>query len=124
MEQFESTGSYTASKIGTPLGLELPQAGSEIMDDAHQQLLQPEDPGIAAEHTRTGTSVETLKAAFQDNLNDLVGRPLHLAAPEQRYEALAQTCTRPHYATMGHADEFLGSAHDAKRRLPLFRLIN
>jgi starch phosphorylase len=34
---------------------------------------------------------ETLKAALQDNLNYVIGRPLHLAAREQRYEALAQT---------------------------------
>ena len=61
------------------------------MSDAHRQILQPADPSIAAEHTRTGASVETLKAAFHDNLNYLVGRSLHLAAPEQRYEALAQT---------------------------------
>ena len=36
-------------------------------------------------------SPTTLKAAFQDNLNFVVGRPLELATPEQRYEALAQS---------------------------------
>lgn len=42
------------------------------------------------EHTRTGTSVEILKAAFLDNLNYVVGRTLELATREQLYEALAQ----------------------------------
>jgi hypothetical protein len=91
MEQFESIGNYAASKLGTPLGRELPAAGPGSVSDSHRQILQPADSSIAAEHTRTGMSPETLKAAFQDNLNYLIGRPLHLAAPEQRYEALAQT---------------------------------
>jgi starch phosphorylase len=43
------------------------------------------------EHTRTGTSVEILKAAFLDNLNYVVGRTLELATWEQLYEALAQS---------------------------------
>jgi starch phosphorylase len=43
------------------------------------------------EHTRTGTSVEMLKAAFLDNLNYVVGRTLELATREQLYEALAQS---------------------------------
>ncbi len=43
------------------------------------------------EHTRTGTSVEILKAAFLDNLNYVVGRTLELATQEQLYEVLAQS---------------------------------
>ncbi|MCU0736481.1 MAG: glycogen/starch/alpha-glucan family phosphorylase, partial [Methylotetracoccus sp.] len=46
-------------------------------------------PAAAAEHTRTGMSAETLANAFQDNLNFVLGRPLELASPEQRYQALA-----------------------------------
>lgn len=46
---------------------------------------------MTPEHTRTGLHPETLKAAFLDNLNYVIGRPLDLAAPEQRYGALAQT---------------------------------
>ena len=46
---------------------------------------------MTPEHTRTGVHLETLKAAFLDNLNYVIGRPLQLSAPEQRYEALAQT---------------------------------
>ena len=43
------------------------------------------------EHTRAGVRPETLRAAFLDNLNFVVGRPLDLATPEQRYEALAMS---------------------------------
>ena len=46
---------------------------------------------MTPEHTRTGLHPETLKAAFLDNLNYVIGRPLDLAVPEQRYVALAQT---------------------------------
>jgi len=55
---------------------------------------QPEttaDTADPREHIRTGVRPETLKAAFLDNLNFVVGRPLDLATPEQRYEALAQS---------------------------------
>ncbi len=41
------------------------------------------------EHTRTGTSPAALKAAFQDNLNYAVGRPLDISTPEDRYQAIA-----------------------------------
>ena len=43
------------------------------------------------EHTRAGVRPETLRAAFLDNLIFVVGRPLDLATPEQRYEALAMS---------------------------------
>jgi starch phosphorylase len=43
------------------------------------------------EHTRAGVRPETLRAAFLDNLNFVVGRPLDLATPEQQYEALAMS---------------------------------
>jgi glycogen phosphorylase len=46
---------------------------------------------MTPEHTRTGLHPETLKAAFLDNLNYVIGRPLDLADPEQSYQALAQT---------------------------------
>ena len=49
------------------------------------------DDAATPEHIRTGLRPETLKAAFLDNLNFVVGRPLDLATPEQRYEALAQS---------------------------------
>jgi len=42
-----------------------------------------------AEHTRTGMRPDTLKAAFQDNLNYAVGRPLDISAAEDRYQAIA-----------------------------------
>ncbi|MEI7995846.1 MAG: glycogen/starch/alpha-glucan phosphorylase, partial [Methylococcaceae bacterium] len=41
------------------------------------------------EHTRTGTSPAALKAAFLDNLNYVVGRPLDLSSAEDRYQAIA-----------------------------------
>ena len=41
------------------------------------------------EHTRTGTSPAALKAAFQDNLNYVVGRPLDISTAEDRYQAIA-----------------------------------
>ena len=43
------------------------------------------------EHIRTGTSPETLKAAFLDNLNLTVGRPLEISEPMDHYHALALT---------------------------------
>jgi starch phosphorylase len=45
--------------------------------------------GTTWEHTRTGMRPATLKAAFQDNLNYEVGRPLDVATAEDRYQALA-----------------------------------
>ncbi|MBM4202428.1 MAG: glycogen/starch/alpha-glucan phosphorylase, partial [Gammaproteobacteria bacterium] len=43
------------------------------------------------EHTRTGMNPGTLAAAFGDNLNFVIGRPLELSSAEQRYQALAQS---------------------------------
>ena len=45
----------------------------------------------SVEHTRTGMSPATLAAAFTDNLNFVLGRPLDLSSAEQRYQALAQS---------------------------------
>ena len=45
----------------------------------------------SAEHIRTGLTAERLSAAFSDNLNFVIGRPLELASAEQRYQALAQS---------------------------------
>lgn len=45
------------------------------------------------EHVRTGTSPDLLKAAFQDNLNYVLGRPLDISTPEDRYQAIA-LCVR------------------------------
>jgi len=41
------------------------------------------------EHTRTGAKPATLRAAFQDNLNYAVGRPLDISTAEDRYQAIA-----------------------------------
>jgi starch phosphorylase len=49
----------------------------------------PPTLAAAPEHIRTGMRPDTLRAAFLDNLSFVVGRPLELATPEQRYEALA-----------------------------------
>lgn len=46
-------------------------------------------PSVDHEHTRTGISPAALKAAFQDNLNYVVGRPLDLSSAEDRYQAIA-----------------------------------
>ena len=46
-------------------------------------------PAAGHEHTRTGTSPDALKAAFQDNLNYVVGRPLDISTAEDRYQAIA-----------------------------------
>jgi glycogen phosphorylase len=43
------------------------------------------------EHVRTGTSPAALKAAFQDNLNYVLGRPLDISTAEDRYQAIAQS---------------------------------
>ena len=43
------------------------------------------------ENVRTGTSAAALKAAFEDNLNYVVGRPLELSTDEDRYQAIALT---------------------------------
>lgn len=45
----------------------------------------------SADHTRTGLSPKALKAAFVDNLNYVLGRPLELATPSEQYRALALT---------------------------------
>ena len=54
----------------------------------------PDTPEFAAppEHIRTGVRPETLQAAFLDNLNFVVGRPLELATPEQRYRRSPSRC--------------------------------
>jgi starch phosphorylase len=46
-------------------------------------------PATDHEHTRTGTSPASLKAAFQDNLNYVIGRPLDISTAEDRYQAIA-----------------------------------
>jgi starch phosphorylase len=46
-------------------------------------------PSADHEHTRTGTSPAAIKAAFQDNLNYVVGRPLDISSAEDRYQAIA-----------------------------------
>ncbi|QFY41298.1 glycogen/starch/alpha-glucan phosphorylase [Candidatus Methylospira mobilis] len=46
-------------------------------------------PQAEHEHVRTGTSPRALKAAFQDNLNLVVGRPLEISTAEDRYHAVA-----------------------------------
>ena len=46
-------------------------------------------PPAEHEHVRTGTSPRALKAAFEDNLNLVVGRPLEISTAEDRYRALA-----------------------------------
>jgi glucan phosphorylase len=89
MEGLESD--FAASELETLPAVDLPAAAPSSVSDSRQQIPRSRDPGLSPEHTRTGMSPETLMAAFQDNLNYVTGRPLHLAAPEQRYEALAQT---------------------------------
>ncbi|HUL14078.1 MAG TPA: glycogen/starch/alpha-glucan phosphorylase [Methylococcaceae bacterium] len=46
-------------------------------------------PVTEHEHVRTGTSPGALKAAFRDNLNYAVGRPLEISTAEDRYQAIA-----------------------------------
>jgi len=46
-------------------------------------------PVSGHEHVRTGISPALLKAAFQDNLNYVLGRPLELSTVEDRYQAIA-----------------------------------
>ena len=43
------------------------------------------------QYVRTGTSPALLKAAFQDNLNYVVGRPLDISTTEDHYQAIALT---------------------------------
>jgi starch phosphorylase len=43
------------------------------------------------EHIRTGISPTALKAAFEDNLNYMLGRPLDISTPEDHYQAIAFT---------------------------------
>ncbi len=42
-------------------------------------------------HVRTGNSPRALKAAFQDNLNYVLGRPLDISTAEDHYQAIALT---------------------------------
>jgi hypothetical protein len=91
MKGFENTGNYAASELEAVPELISPAAGLASACDSRQQVPRSGGRNMTPEHTRTGLSPETLKAAFQDNLNSVIGRPLDLAAPEQRYEALAQT---------------------------------
>ena len=42
-------------------------------------------------HVRTGISPRALKAAFQDNLNYVLGRPLDISTAEDHYQAIALT---------------------------------
>ena len=44
----------------------------------------PSPSAVDHEHSRTGTSPAALKAAFLDNLNYVVGRPLDLSSAEDR----------------------------------------
>ncbi|MEI7868999.1 MAG: glycogen/starch/alpha-glucan phosphorylase [Candidatus Methylumidiphilus sp.] len=46
-------------------------------------------PTAEHEHVRTGTSPDALKAAFLDNLNYDVGRPLEVSSAEDCYQAIA-----------------------------------
>jgi starch phosphorylase len=48
-------------------------------------------PSPVTEHIRTGISSIALKAAFQDNLNYVLGRPLDISTAEDRYQAIALT---------------------------------
>ncbi len=64
---------------------------NKIPGDIHDQE-NPQSIAISAadhEHTRTGTSPAALKAAFQDNLNYVVGRPLDISTADDRYQAIA-----------------------------------
>ncbi len=49
------------------------------------------EPEKRHEHIRVGISPVSLKAAFQDNLNYVLGRPLDLSTLEELYEAVALT---------------------------------
>jgi len=51
----------------------------------------PDADPPGAEHTRTGTSVESLKRAIMDNRFCLLGRPFEAATPHNHYMALAYT---------------------------------
>ena len=48
-------------------------------------------PSTEHEHIRTGISPAALKAAFQDNLNYVLGRPLDISTAEDHYQAIALT---------------------------------
>jgi glycogen phosphorylase len=85
----ESTGNLAPSELLT--SLKLPATAPASPSDSRQQIPRSGDLNATTEHTRTGLHPETLKAAFLDNLNYVIGRPLQPSAPEQRYEALAQT---------------------------------
>jgi glycogen phosphorylase len=85
----ESTGNLAPSELLT--SLKLPATAPASPSDSRQQIPRSGDLNAPTEHTRTGLHPETLKAAFLDNLNYVIGRPLQPSAPEQRYEALAQT---------------------------------
>jgi glycogen phosphorylase len=85
----ESTGNLAPSELLT--SLKLPATAPASPSDSRQQIPRSGDLNATTEHTRTGLHPETLKAAFLDNLNYVIGRPLQPSTPEQRYEALAQT---------------------------------
>jgi glycogen phosphorylase len=85
----ESTGNLAPSELLT--SLKLPATAPASPSDSRQQIPRSGDLNATTEHTRTGLHPETLKAAFLDNLDYVIGRPLQPSAPEQRYEALAQT---------------------------------
>ena len=90
METLESTGSLGPELDALPEST-LPAPGLVSASESRQQIPRSGETEIPPEHTRTGSHPETLKAAFQDNLDYVIGRPLHLSTPEQRYEALART---------------------------------
>ncbi len=48
-------------------------------------------PTVDHEHVRTGVSSKALKAAFLDNLNYVLGRPLDMSMSEDYYQAIALT---------------------------------
>jgi starch phosphorylase len=48
-------------------------------------------PSTEHEHIRTGISPAALKAAFLDNLNYVLGRPLGISTAEDHYQAIALT---------------------------------
>ena len=81
MEGFESTGNYPASELDTLPELNFPAAGHASARDSRQQIPRSGAPNMTPEHTRTGLDFETLKAAFLDNLNYVIGRPLKSGQP-------------------------------------------
>ena len=64
------------------------------------------------EHTRTGMSPETLAAAFKDNLNYVLGRPLELASASSATQALALVGAGPSDAALGQTGRVAESARN------------